>query len=72
MKPDIAIQDLLFGVDQVPVEAVTGTDTLIELRHAYYLLHDPPNALLAEEKASPSIDAWQRSGESHQGNGRCE
>lgn len=41
MKPDIAIQDLLFWVDQVPVEVVTGTDTSIELRHAYYLLHDP-------------------------------
>ncbi len=26
MKPDISIQDLLFGVDQVPVEAVIGTN----------------------------------------------
>jgi hypothetical protein len=26
MKPDIAIADLLFGVDQVPVEAVIGTN----------------------------------------------
>ena len=26
MKPDISIQDLLFGVDQVPVEAVIGSD----------------------------------------------
>jgi len=26
MKPDIAIADLLFGVEQVPVEAVIGTD----------------------------------------------
>jgi hypothetical protein len=26
MKPDIAIADLLFGVAQVPVEAVIGTD----------------------------------------------
>jgi hypothetical protein len=26
MKPDISIQDLLFGVDQVPVEAVLGTN----------------------------------------------
>jgi hypothetical protein len=26
MKPDISIQDLLFGVDQVPIEAVLGTN----------------------------------------------
>jgi hypothetical protein len=26
MKPDISIQDMLFGVDQVPVEAVIGTN----------------------------------------------
>jgi hypothetical protein len=26
MKPDIAIQDLLFGVDQVPVEALINTN----------------------------------------------
>jgi hypothetical protein len=26
MKPDISIQDMLFGVDQVPVEAVVGTN----------------------------------------------
>ena len=26
MKPEISIQDLLFGVDQVPVEAVVGTN----------------------------------------------
>jgi len=26
MKPEISVQDLLFGVDQVPVEAVIGTD----------------------------------------------
>ena len=26
MKTDVSIQDLLFGVDQVPVEAVIGTN----------------------------------------------
>jgi hypothetical protein len=26
MKPEISFQDLLFGVDQVPVEAVLGTN----------------------------------------------
>ena len=26
MKTDVSIQDLLFGVDQVPIEAVLGTN----------------------------------------------
>jgi len=26
MKPEISVQDLLFGVDQVPIEAVIGTN----------------------------------------------